>query len=109
MNPLVITEAYSVASPVYQRWPCSFATQSRTAACAHQQIAAPQVTVRNVLSDGVLVSFLKFFHGTVDLFHMPHESAATWRHSLRAGTRLPARILYVDPASKQARTNIYVC
>jgi rRNA biogenesis protein RRP5 len=61
------------------------------------------VTVRHVLSDGLLVSFLKFFHGTVDLFHLPHDAAASWRTAFQPGTRVPARILYVDPASKQVR------
>ena len=28
------------------------------------------VRVRHVLSDGLVVSFLMFFQGTVDLFHM---------------------------------------
>jgi rRNA biogenesis protein RRP5 len=60
-----------------------------------------QVTVRHVLSDGLLVSFLKYFHGTVDLFHLPHESASKWRATFKTGTRVPARILYVDPSSKQ--------
>ena len=60
--------------------------------------------MRNVLSDGLLVSFLKFFQGTVDRFHLPHDAAATWRNALQPGTRVPARILYVDPVSKQVCT-----
>jgi hypothetical protein len=66
----------------------------------------PQATVRNVLSDGLLVSFLKFFHGVVDLFHLPTENAANWRTALKPGTRLSARILYVDPSTKQVRLSL---
>lgn len=65
-----------------------------------------QVTVRNVLSDGLLVTFLKFFHGFVDLFHIPPDASATWRTTFKPNTRAPARILYVDPTSKKVHLSL---
>ena len=32
--------------------------------------ALVNIKVRRILSDGLLVSFLTYFHGTVDLFHL---------------------------------------
>ena len=68
--------------------------------------AALQVTVRNVLTDGLLVTFLKFFHGFVDHFHLPPDTAATWRTAFAPHTRVPARILYVDPTSKKVHLSL---
>jgi rRNA biogenesis protein RRP5 len=65
-----------------------------------------QATVRNVLSDGLLVSFLKYFHGTVDAFHLPQDLTGTWRTALPPGTRMPARILHVDPSTKHIRLSL---
>ncbi|CAL5224877.1 g7636 [Coccomyxa viridis] len=60
------------------------------------------VKVRNVLSDGLLVSFLTFFNGTIDCFHLTQElMQADWQKSFEAGQRLQARILYVDAGSKR--------
>lgn len=53
--------------------------------------------VRHVLSDGLLLSFLTFFTGTVDPFHL--GTAAKAAHG--EGQRVKARILYVDPTSKR--------
>ena len=65
------------------------------------------VTVRNVLSDGLLVSFLKFFHGTVDLFHMPIDTVGRdWHSAYKPNQRLKGRILYVDPDSKVVRLSL---
>ena len=39
--------------------------------------------VRAVLSDGLLCSFLTFFSGTVDPFHLGVEPGAEWRKQFR--------------------------
>ncbi|PRW20900.1 RRP5-like protein [Chlorella sorokiniana] len=57
--------------------------------------------VRNVLSDGLLTSFLTYFSGTVDPFHLGADLAADWRKQFSPNQRLRARILYVDPAAKR--------
>ena len=59
--------------------------------------------VRHVLSDGLLVSFLTFFTGTIDPFHLgPIKNAADgWKSQFSENQRIKARILFVDPASKR--------
>ena len=37
--------------------------------------------VRNVLSDGLLVSFLTFFNGTIDCFHLSQVLSFCFLHS----------------------------
>ncbi|GFR41334.1 hypothetical protein Agub_g2019, partial [Astrephomene gubernaculifera] len=68
------------------------------------------VKVRKVLSNGLLVSFFTFFHGTIDSYHLPPAaggavtgpaSAEALKKSYVEGAKLRARILYVDPASKR--------
>ena len=54
------------------------------------------VNVRNVLSDGLLVSFLTFFTGTVDPFHLGKALGA-----FKAGQKLKARVLYCDAEKKR--------
>lgn len=39
--------------------------------------------VRNVLSDGLLVSFLTFFSGTIDPFHLGAEPGSDWKKLYR--------------------------
>ncbi len=66
--------------------------------------------VPQVLSNGLLVSFFTFLHGTIDLQHLPPASpdgpaaAATsdWRKQYTEGAKLRARLLYVDPTTKRA-------
>ncbi|KAG2498018.1 hypothetical protein HYH03_004276 [Edaphochlamys debaryana] len=69
------------------------------------------VKVRKVLSNGILVSFLTFFQGTIDLYHLPAASPAAptassapgdWRKAYPEGAKLRARLLYVDPSAKRA-------
>ncbi|GLI68751.1 hypothetical protein VaNZ11_013243 [Volvox africanus] len=60
------------------------------------------VKVRRVLRDGLLVSFLTFFHGTIGLYHLPALAEGTdWRKTYKEGAKLRARLLYVDPATKR--------
>ena len=52
------------------------------------------VKVRNVLSDGLLVSFLTFFNGTIDCFHLTQVCPRSYSwHSLQRMHRkqLPSR------------------
>lgn len=39
--------------------------------------------VRSILSDGLLASFLTFFSGTVDPFHLGAEPGADWKKLFR--------------------------
>ncbi|BDA47226.1 probable protein RRP5 homolog [Coccomyxa sp. Obi] len=58
--------------------------------------------VRSVLSDGLLVSFLTYFNGTIDCFHLGQElPSSDWQKGYEAGARVRARIIYVDPVSKR--------
>ncbi|KAK3250540.1 hypothetical protein CYMTET_40083 [Cymbomonas tetramitiformis] len=59
--------------------------------------------VRAVLPDGLLVTFLSYFTGTVDWYHLDTElPAAKWGEAYKVGQRLQARVLYVDPQLKRA-------
>lgn len=59
--------------------------------------------VRAVLSDGLLLAFLTYFTGTVDLLNMedPLQTAGQLASSFVENQRLRARILYVDPTNKR--------
>ncbi len=59
------------------------------------------VNVRNVLSDGLLVSFLTFFTGTIDPFHLDRALA-----KCKAGQKVKARVLYCDPGRKQVSLSL---
>lgn len=59
-----------------------------------------------MLTDGVVVSFLKYFHGCIDRFHLPQDMLSTWRTSLAPGMRLKARILYISPNDKLVRLTL---
>eukprot|EP00890_Picochlorum_soloecismus_P005949 jgi/Picsp_1/6355/NSC_03704-R1_protein rrp5 homolog len=52
--------------------------------------------VRNVLSDGILVSFLTFFVGTIDPFHLGKDAK-----SFIDGQKIKARIIYIEPTTKR--------
>ncbi|KAK2076273.1 hypothetical protein QBZ16_001205 [Prototheca wickerhamii] len=58
-------------------------------------------TVVSALADGLVLSFLTFFHGTVDALHLGTRKArATGKPAHAPGQRVVARVLYVDPTSK---------
>lgn len=57
--------------------------------------------VRSVLSDGLLVSFLTFFSGTIDPFHISTAPGKDWQHAFSDNQRVKARLLYIDPISKK--------
>lgn len=62
--------------------------------------------MRRVLSDGLVVSFLKYFHGSIDRFHLPQDQLSKWRTAITPGMRLRARILYISPADKLVRLSL---
>lgn len=58
--------------------------------------------VRAVLPDGLLLSFLTYFTGTVDKFHLDEDlPAADWAGKYSENQRLKARVLFVDPGTKR--------
>ena len=62
----------------------------------------PQCKVLRVMDDGIQVSFLEYFTGTIDQFHLgPRALAPDWRSAFPPNTRLPARILFVDAETKR--------
>lgn len=65
-----------------------------------------QVTVRAAVSDGLIVTFLKFFHGVIDKFHLPHNQLSSWRTAFTPGMRLKARIIHISTSSKMVRLTL---
>ena len=47
--------------------------------------------VRSVLSDGLLVSFLTFFSGTIDPFHLGVDPGTDWKNQFRLVRPCPGR------------------
>ncbi len=70
----------------------------------------PHAVSPQALSNGLLVSFFTFLHGTIDLHHLPPASpdgpaaaaSSDWRKQYTEGAKLRARLLYVDPTTKRA-------
>ncbi|BBM98348.1 rRNA biogenesis protein RRP5 [Marchantia polymorpha subsp. ruderalis] len=57
--------------------------------------------VRAVLRDGLLVSFLTYMNGTVNMFHLDVPLVGPkWAETYAVNHKLKARILYVDPVTK---------
>ncbi|KAJ7541483.1 hypothetical protein O6H91_10G061600 [Diphasiastrum complanatum] len=57
--------------------------------------------VRSVLRNGLLLSFLTYFTGTVDIFHLDDPlTGSDWQSKYSENQRLRARILFVDFSSK---------
>lgn len=50
------------------------------------------VKVRNVLSDGLLVSFLTFFNGTIDCFHLTQVPIHSSLQALLAHCRMEQKM-----------------
>ncbi|CAG9462427.1 unnamed protein product [Pedinophyceae sp. YPF-701] len=60
------------------------------------------VKVTALLPDGVAVDFLSYFSGTVDVFHLSQEVLpGDWTERYQPGTRLRARILFVNQKTKK--------
>ncbi|CAM8882388.1 unnamed protein product [Rhodiola kirilowii] len=57
--------------------------------------------VKSTLENGVMLSFLTHFTGTVDLFHLENPfSAANWKDNYTTNKRVNARILFIDPTTR---------
>ena len=58
--------------------------------------------IKQILSDGVSVSFMTYFSGTVDCFHTGALATSKGVSSaFKVGQRMRARIIFVDSASKR--------
>eukprot|EP01018_Ginkgo_biloba_P021204 Gb_10495 [translate_table: standard] len=57
--------------------------------------------VQAILQNGILLSFLTYFTGTVDIFQLQDPfPSSNWQDKFSENARLKARILYVDPTTK---------
>ncbi|XP_068652858.1 rRNA biogenesis protein RRP5 isoform X2 [Aristolochia californica] len=57
--------------------------------------------VQAQLYNGLMLSFLTYFTGTVDIFHLQNYFPnATWRDSYSENKRVTARILFIDPSTR---------
>ena len=55
--------------------------------------------VKQILSDGLSVSFMTYFSGTVDCFHVNAPKGVS--STFKVGQRMRARIIFVDSAAKR--------
>ncbi|XP_061360719.1 rRNA biogenesis protein RRP5 isoform X2 [Gastrolobium bilobum] len=57
--------------------------------------------VKSILENGVMLSFLTYFTGTVDLFHLQNIYPATnWKEKYNESQKVISRILFIDPSSR---------
>ncbi|KAL1204733.1 rRNA biogenesis protein RRP5 [Cardamine amara subsp. amara] len=57
--------------------------------------------VQSVLENGILLDFLTYFNGTVDLFHLQNPlSNKSWKDEYNQNKTVNARILFIDPSSR---------
>ncbi|CAN6476370.1 unnamed protein product [Victoria cruziana] len=57
--------------------------------------------LKSILTNGVLVSFLTYFTGTVDIFNLENLFPKTsWKDVYHIGMRVRARILFIDPITR---------
>ncbi|XP_031485662.1 rRNA biogenesis protein RRP5 [Nymphaea colorata] len=57
--------------------------------------------LKSVLANGVLVSFLTYFTGTVDIFNLENLFLkSSWKDMYHIGMRVRARILFIDPITR---------
>ncbi|CAK8570928.1 unnamed protein product [Lathyrus sativus] len=57
--------------------------------------------VKSILENGVMLSFLTYFTGTVDLFHLHNiYPAASWKDKYIESQKVICRILFIDPSSR---------
>lgn len=58
-------------------------------------------SVRSTLENGIMLSFLTYFTGTVDIFHLQNMFPnANWKDDYPQNKKVNARILFVDPSSR---------
>lgn len=57
--------------------------------------------VKSILENGVMLSFLTYFTGTVDLFHLQNIYPGTnWKDKHSEYQKVVCRILFIDPSSR---------
>ncbi|MED6145261.1 hypothetical protein PIB30_023503 [Stylosanthes scabra] len=57
--------------------------------------------VKSILENGVMLSFLTYFTGTVDLFHLQTSyPTKNWKDLYTESHKVIARILFIDPSSR---------
>ncbi|XP_010934562.1 rRNA biogenesis protein RRP5 isoform X2 [Elaeis guineensis] len=57
--------------------------------------------VHSTLENGIMLSFLTYFTGTVDIFHLQNSfSHATWKDHYNQNKKVNARILFIDPSTR---------
>ncbi|XP_020532096.1 rRNA biogenesis protein RRP5 [Amborella trichopoda] len=57
--------------------------------------------VQSMLENGILLSFLTYFTGTVDIFNMQIQfPSATWKDDFDHSMRVRARLLFIDPTTR---------
>ncbi|KAJ0028108.1 hypothetical protein Pint_36335 [Pistacia integerrima] len=57
--------------------------------------------VQSILENGIMLAFLTYFTGTVDIFHLQNTFPTTnWRNDYSQNKKVNARILFVDPSSR---------
>ncbi|KAJ6846908.1 rRNA biogenesis protein RRP5 [Iris pallida] len=57
--------------------------------------------VHSTLENGIMLSFLTYFTGTVDVFHLQNSfPTGTWKEEYKQNSKVIARILFVDPSTR---------
>ncbi|WOL03965.1 rRNA biogenesis protein RRP5 [Canna indica] len=57
--------------------------------------------VCSALENGIMLSFLTYFTGTVDMFHLENSfPTGTWKDSYNKNKKVNARILFIDPSTR---------
>lgn len=57
--------------------------------------------VKSILDNGIMLSFLNYFTGTVDLFHLQNMYPSTnWKDDYSESQKVIARILFIDPLTR---------
>ncbi|XP_027934864.1 rRNA biogenesis protein RRP5 isoform X1 [Vigna unguiculata] len=57
--------------------------------------------VKSILENGVMLSFLTYFTGTVDLFHLQNiYPGPNWKEKYIQSQKVVSRILFIDPSSR---------
>uniref|UniRef100_A0A2N9FN48 S1 motif domain-containing protein n=1 Tax=Fagus sylvatica TaxID=28930 RepID=A0A2N9FN48_FAGSY len=57
--------------------------------------------VQSTLENGVMLSFLTYFTGTVDIFHLQNSYPnSNWKDDYNQNKKVNARILFIDPSTR---------
>ncbi|XP_026418043.1 rRNA biogenesis protein RRP5-like isoform X1 [Papaver somniferum] len=57
--------------------------------------------VKSTLENGIMLSFLTYFTGTADVFHLQNSfPTRTWQEDYEQNKKVNARILFIDPSTR---------